>query len=203
MPIDIRPTSRRHARGRAAGFYDGPMSNFSDSLHEVFAPFGRITPRRMFGGHGIFHEGRMFALELGERLYLKSDAQSEAAFEAKRLAPFEYQRDGRTMRMSYREAPPEMFEDRDEALHWARLAWDAALRSGTAPRAAGAKAAKTSKTSKASNSVKAEKAEKAAKPVKPVKTAKTAKAAKPLKARATTKLPAKPKAATTTPATKA
>jgi DNA transformation protein len=169
----------------AAGSYDGPMSDFSDSLHEVFAPFGRITPRRMFGGHGIYHEGRMFALVLRERLYLKSDAHSEAAFEARRLPPFEYQRDGRTMRMSYREAPAEMFEDRDEALHWARLAWDAALRSGTAPRAAGAKASKASSATKSA------------------KTAKTAKTAKPVKAKAATKLPAKTKAAKPAPTKKA
>ncbi len=113
-----------------------PMSEFTDSLHEVFAPFGRIVLRRMFGGHGIYHEGRMFALVLRERLYLKSDAQTVAAFEARRLHAFEYVRQGQTMRMSYREAPAEMFDDRDEALRWARLAWEAALRTGTPPRAA-------------------------------------------------------------------
>jgi DNA transformation protein len=144
------------------------MSDFSDSLHEVFAPFGRITPRRMFGGHGIYHEGRMFALVLRERLYLKSDAQSEAAFEARRLAPFEYVREGRTMRMSYREAPAEMFDDRDEALHWAGLAWDAALRSGTPPRARLPKAAKTpTKTTRTTRKTKTGKAVSAPKARKP------------------------------------
>lgn len=150
------------------------MSEFSDNLHEVFAPFGRVTLRRMFGGHGIYHEGRMFALVLRERLYLKSDAQSAPAFEARRLAPFEYVREGRTMRMSYREAPAEMFDDRDEALHWARMAWEAALRSGTAPRAA------RDKASKASNAV----------------------AAKPAKARAAKKVPVKTKAPQAKPAKK-
>jgi DNA transformation protein len=38
------------------------------------------------------------------------------------------------MQMSYREAPAEVFDDRDEAALWARRAWEAALRSGTAPR---------------------------------------------------------------------
>ena len=38
------------------------MSKFVQSLHEVFERFGRIEARRMFGGQGIYHDGRMFAL---------------------------------------------------------------------------------------------------------------------------------------------
>lgn len=110
------------------------MSEFSDNLHEVFERFGRIAVRRMFGGHGVFHEGRMFALVASERLYLKTDAQTVAAFEAQHLPAFEYQRKGELARMNYHEAPAEIFEDRDEAARWARLAWDAVLRSGTPPR---------------------------------------------------------------------
>lgn len=125
------------------------MSDFSDSLHEVFAPFGRITLRRMFGGHGVFHEGRMFALVARERLYLKSDAQSAAAFDARALPPFEFARQGETMRTSYREAPAELFDDRDEALRWARLAWEATLRSGTAPRSSTRNAKESRKAPKA------------------------------------------------------
>ena len=107
-----------------------PMSEFAEQLHEVFERFGPIQLRRMFGGHGVYREGRMFALIAGERLYLKTDDASRAHFEARQLAPFEYTRQGKTMRMSYYEAPPELFEDRDEAAVWARRAWEAALRSG-------------------------------------------------------------------------
>ena len=38
------------------------MSEFTDELHEVFERFGRISVQRMFGGYGIYHEERMFAL---------------------------------------------------------------------------------------------------------------------------------------------
>ncbi|KQP37342.1 TfoX/Sxy family protein [Pseudorhodoferax sp. Leaf274] len=110
------------------------MSEFSDNLHEVFERFGRIAVRRMFGGHGVFHEGRMFALVARERLYLKTDAQNRAAFEARGLPAFEYARQGELARMNYHEAPAEVFEDRDEAARWARLAWDAALRAAAPPR---------------------------------------------------------------------
>ncbi|CAN7558160.1 TfoX/Sxy family protein [Variovorax sp. LjRoot84] len=110
------------------------MSEFVRSLHEVFERFGRIEARRMFGGHGIYHEGRMFALVARDTLYLKADPQSVAHFDRLRLPAFEYTRSGKTMQTSYREAPAEVFDDRDEAALWARRAWEAALRSGTAPK---------------------------------------------------------------------
>lgn len=106
------------------------MSEFADELHDIFERFGPVSLRRMFGGHGVFHDGRMFGLVARERLYLKADAQSAHYFDARQLAPFEYQRQGRTARLSYYEAPPELFEDRDEAAVWARRAWEAALRAG-------------------------------------------------------------------------
>jgi DNA transformation protein len=110
------------------------MSDFAEHLHEAFERFGRITLKRMFGGHGVFHDGRMFGLVLNDRLYLKTDAQTVAAFEAKHLPPFAYMRGGKLTATSYFEAPPEVFEDREEAASWARLAWEATLRSGTPPR---------------------------------------------------------------------
>ena len=104
----------------------------AEELPEVFERFGRVSARRMFGGHGIFHEGRMFGLVSGERLYLKTDEESRAKFEAKGLAPFEYMRSGKLTPTSYVEAPPEIYEDREEAARWARLAWEAVLRKGGA-----------------------------------------------------------------------
>ena len=104
----------------------------AEELPEVFELFGRVSARRMFGGHGIFHEGRMFGLVSGERLYLKTDEEGRAKFETKGLAPFEYMRAGKLTPTSYVEAPPEIYEDREEAARWARLAWEAVLRKGGA-----------------------------------------------------------------------
>ena len=85
------------------------MSEFVQSLHEIFERFGRIEPRRMFGGHGIFHEGRMIAIVLTDTLYLKSDATSAEHFDKQNLPPFTYERNGKTMPMSYRQAPADLF----------------------------------------------------------------------------------------------
>jgi DNA transformation protein len=121
------------------------MSQFVQSLHEVFERMGRIEARRMFGGHGIYYDGRMFGLVANDTLYLKADADTLAEFEKRQLPAFGYEREGRRMEMSYRQAPEEIFEDRQEAARWGRMAWEAALRSGTAPKRARPPAAKKAK----------------------------------------------------------
>lgn len=104
------------------------MSGFVEHLHEVFRDFGPITARKMFGGHGIFHEGRMFGLIADDVLYLKVDARNRADFEAQGLQAFEYNKAGKTMKMSYYQAPDTIFDDPDEAATWAQKAYAAALR---------------------------------------------------------------------------
>lgn len=110
------------------------MSAFVQSLHEIFERLGRIETRRMFGGHGVWHEGRMIALVARDTLYLKADAESAAHFDRLNLPPFTYERQGKAMPMSYRQAPADLFEDREEAALWGRRAYEAALRSGQPPK---------------------------------------------------------------------
>ena len=110
------------------------MSDLAQGLAEVFERFGPVESRRMFGGHGIYHQGRMFGLVARGTLYLKSDAQNVAEFDRLRLPAFEFARGDKMMRTSYRQAPPELFEDREVAARWARLAWEAAQRSSTGPK---------------------------------------------------------------------
>ncbi len=104
------------------------MSEFVDYLHEVFAQFGPIHTRRMFGGHGVYRDGLMFGLVADDMLYLKTDAQSRPEFETLGLGPFEYLRDGKALPMSYHAAPESIYDDPDEATLWARRAHAAALR---------------------------------------------------------------------------
>lgn len=104
------------------------MSGFIDYLPEVFASFGPIHTRKMFGGWGLYHDGLMFGLVAGDTLYLKADAESVRFFEEEGLEPFEYASDGRTVKLSYRRAPDAIFDDRDLATLWAGRAFAAARR---------------------------------------------------------------------------
>ncbi|MFN0040290.1 MAG: TfoX/Sxy family protein [Burkholderiales bacterium] len=103
-------------------------NQFVQHLHEVFSGFGKITTRRMFGGWGIYRDGLMFALVADDTLYLKADAGNAPHFDALGLDNFEYVKNGKAMKLSYRCAPDVMLEDREQAAIWARRAFDAALR---------------------------------------------------------------------------
>jgi DNA transformation protein len=82
----------------------------------------------MFGGHGLYHEGLMFAIVMDQRLYLKADDVNRPEFEALGLTPFTYAMKGKDVALSYWAAPDAIIDAPEDAVHWAKSAWDAALR---------------------------------------------------------------------------
>lgn len=104
------------------------MSEFVEYLHEVFESFGPIRSRKMFGGHGIYHNDLMFGLVADDELYLKTDKDNVHQFEELGLPAFEFHSDKKIIKMSYYAAPEEIFDDPDQARLWAEIAFDAALR---------------------------------------------------------------------------
>jgi DNA transformation protein and related proteins len=116
-----------------------------EDIRELFAAFGTVTVRRMFGGAGIYAEETMFALVHDGVIYLKTDVHNAAAFEREQLPPFTYAtRDGKRGVMSYRRMPDRLYDDPDELAVWARGAL-AAARRGAARKDASAKVAKRRK----------------------------------------------------------
>jgi DNA transformation protein len=102
-----------------------------DDIRELFCVFGPVEVRRMFGGAGIYAEGRMFALVSDGVIYLKADEHNAAAFDREQLEPFTYAtRARRRGVMSYRRMPDRLYDDPDELAMWARGALAAALRGG-------------------------------------------------------------------------
>ena len=82
-------------------------------------PLGGITSKAMFGGHGVFREGVMFAIvDPDGRLYLRADATNEVAFDAVGAAHHG--------RMPYREVPDAVRDDPEELRTWARAAAEVA-----------------------------------------------------------------------------
>lgn len=104
------------------------MSEFISFVQELLQKWGQITARRMFGGHGLYHEGLMFAIVMEQRLYLKTDELNRPDFEAMGLKPFTFTMKGKDVALSYCAAPDEIFDEPLEAVRWAQSAWDAALR---------------------------------------------------------------------------
>ncbi len=84
--------------------------------------------RRFFGGVGAFYDSTLFAMVMGQTLYLRVDDANRADFEAAGSEPFTYQKKDRAVTVAtYYDAPAALFDDPEELLAWARRAVEAAL----------------------------------------------------------------------------
>lgn len=118
---------------------EAPVSRkqaFADQVVEQMDAFALVQAKPMFGGFGIYRDGLMFALIANDQLYFKADDQSEGEFTREGLPPFTYESKGKTARLRYHEAPPEVFDDPQRMAWWARLAYDCAVRQRPAARKA-------------------------------------------------------------------
>ena len=116
---------------------------------------GRIRTKAMFGGFGVYCDGRMCAIVFNDSLYLKTDAASRAEFTRRGLTPFTYLLRGKPMPLSYYAVPAEALEDGAELADWLDRAAGAAGRKAAATAAAAsaarANAARRSRPSPASS----------------------------------------------------
>jgi DNA transformation protein and related proteins len=115
-------------------------NSFAEFLREQLAPLGRVTMRRMFGKTGVFCDGLMLAMVTDNTLYFRVDDGNQAAFgEARVFPPLDYEKNGRTIELSFWRAPDRLFDEPDALVTWARAALAAARRvatkrAGAAPR---------------------------------------------------------------------
>ncbi len=101
-------------------------------IEEMFSSLGPVTVKRMFGGKGIYHGGRIVAVEVRGEMLLKADSVSAPAFEAagaRRWIP--EGKAGRRVAMPYWSVPEDAYDDPDEMAGWVRLADEAARRAST------------------------------------------------------------------------
>lgn len=97
-----------------------PDSSFKDYVLDQLRDAGPIACRAMFGGYGLYLDGRMFGIIHRERLYLKVDDASRAAYVERGMHPFQ---PGPKQRLtSYYEAPPDIIEDGEQLAGWAATA---------------------------------------------------------------------------------
>jgi DNA transformation protein and related proteins len=104
--------------------HDGLVAHILDMLAE----WGGVSARRMFSGHGLFRQGAMFGLFSRDTLYLRVDDRNRADFVAAGSRVFTYRREGREVELrGYMECPPDVLEDAEEMVRWAKLAAAAAI----------------------------------------------------------------------------
>ena len=118
---------------------------FREQIRDLLANLGSIRFKAMFGGAGLYAGDLFFAIAADDVLYLKVDDANEAAFLEAGSEPFRVKgaqsREGRrrpgarredqsqaAYALRYWRLPDPAMDDPDEAVAWARLAIEAALR---------------------------------------------------------------------------
>ncbi|GLK72869.1 TfoX/Sxy family protein [Ancylobacter dichloromethanicus] len=93
------------------------------ALADIFAAFGPLRCRRLFGGLGLYADGVMFGLFIDGRIFLKTDADFASDLAAAGAEPFVYERkDGRRITIAYWSLPEPALDDTEVAAGLARRA---------------------------------------------------------------------------------
>jgi DNA transformation protein len=101
---------------------------FREQVGELLAFMPGLRIKRMFGGAGVWSDDLIFALVIGDELYLKADEETRPAFEAEGCGPWLYERAGVVRDMGYSRTPDIVWDDPDEARRWAAMAVAASAR---------------------------------------------------------------------------
>lgn len=89
---------------------------------DLFASFGPIALRRMFGGEGVFVKGQIIGLVMEDRIFLKTGDATRPAYVTERCKPFGFKKGGKRIETSYFSIPERLYDDPEEFADWARKA---------------------------------------------------------------------------------
>ncbi len=85
---------------------------------DQLSSWGEVTSRKMFGGVGLYRDGKMFGLIADGIMYLKVDDSNREDFIQAGSAPFRPY-PNKPASTSYYEVPSEILEDPEELVKWA------------------------------------------------------------------------------------
>ena len=91
---------------------------FLEYVLDQLSAWEGVSARRMFGGAGLYREGRMFGLVADDVAYLKVDDSNRERFLAAGSSQFRPFPDRKSV-MPYYEIPPDILEDTEELIAWA------------------------------------------------------------------------------------
>lgn len=91
---------------------------FLNYVVDQFRELGAVTSRKMFGGVGVYFDGKFFALLDNDELYLKVDDANRPEFEKAGCQPFEPW-EGHVMN-GYWSVPAEVLEDPTVLAEWSK-----------------------------------------------------------------------------------
>ncbi|MBS0236772.1 MAG: TfoX/Sxy family protein [Proteobacteria bacterium] len=107
-------------------------NEFVEYVAEILEPVGPVTFKSMFGGFGIYKNGRIFAIIIDNELYFKADTETGAAFAKQGSEQFSYTiKSGKVVKMCYWRVPAEILDDSGFLQEWFALSYQVACKSGS------------------------------------------------------------------------
>ena len=97
-------------------------NSFKEFVLDQLSALPDVRAKAMFGAHGLYCGEKFFGIVDEGRLFLKTDAQSQADYTARGMGPFTYEMKGKIMTMAYHEVPPDVLEQPHELTAWAQRA---------------------------------------------------------------------------------
>jgi len=91
---------------------------FVEFMLDQLSQWRHVTARRMFGGVGLYRDGKMFGLIADDVAYLKVDGSNRKEYVEAGSSPFKPYPD-KTTTMSYFEVPTDVLDDPEELVKWA------------------------------------------------------------------------------------
>jgi DNA transformation protein and related proteins len=96
-------------------------NSFNLYIADLLEKYGDIKIKSMFGGFGVFMDGKIIAIIADEELYFKSAKDNFIFRKEFGAEQFTYQAKGKTVKMNYFKAPSEIFDDPDILQRWVNI----------------------------------------------------------------------------------
>ena len=105
------------------------QSRYLEYVLEQLAGLGDVSPRRMFGGVGLYSGVLFFGLIDDDTLFFKTDASNSAEYQSRRMPRFMPPANRPVGPMGYHQVPADVIEDAELLVAWARKSVQVALAS--------------------------------------------------------------------------
>jgi DNA transformation protein and related proteins len=99
---------------------DGKDESFKDFILDQLAAMEDVEARRMFGGHGLYHDETFFGIIHNGRLYFKTNETTVREYRQRKMKPF--RPSPKQTLKNYYQVPAEVIEDDDRLCQWAETA---------------------------------------------------------------------------------
>jgi DNA transformation protein and related proteins len=97
--------------------------NFRDYVADQLSALRGLVMTRMFGGLGLYVDGKIFGLIDDDIVYLRVDDASRPEYEKRGLEPFRPVRsDPKKVSLNYYQVPGDILDDSEALLRWAERA---------------------------------------------------------------------------------